>query len=49
MSVEEAQQIAVQELQNQMSAMQAALEGTSQASCFKQNYFIIITLNKMLQ
>ena len=39
MSVEEAQQIAVHELQNQMSAMQAALEGNSQASLFKPKIF----------
>ena len=39
MSVEEAQQIAVHELQNQTSAMQAALEGNSQASLFKPKIF----------
>ena len=39
MSVEEGQQIVVHELQNQMSAMQAALEGNSQASLFKPKMF----------
>ena len=39
MSVEEGQQTAVHELQNQMSAMQAALEGNSQASLFKLKMF----------
>ena len=39
MSVEEGQQIAVHEFQNQMSAMQAALEGNSQASLFKPKMF----------
>ena len=40
MSVEEAQQIAVHELQNQMSAKQAALEGNSQASLSNQKYLM---------
>ena len=33
------QQAAVNELQNQMTAMQAALEGNSQASLFKPRSF----------
>ena len=40
MSLDQAQQPLVLELQNQMSAMQAALEGKSQASLFKPKMFI---------
>ena len=39
MSVDEFQQISVHELQSQMSAMQAALEGNSQSSLFKPKMF----------
>ena len=39
MSLDQAQQPLVLELQNQMSAMQAALEGNSQASLFKPKMF----------